>query len=292
MYSKLYSRITQSSLMEEPVYVRYVFMMLLAVSDKHGVVIGTDVALARQVNISLSEFQEAINRLMAPDPNSNSKEEGGRRVLLNDGERGYFLVNYEKYAGLQNETIRREYMRDYIANYRAKGRDKGRPPHTPPPNSDTDTDTEGKTGKTGKQKSLPVASVGFERFWEVYPRKEAKVKAVESWKKHECEPLVDRIVESVKDHALTHDWQKECGQYIPMPTTFLNQHRWEDEVKKNGNYHPSGQVSLVKQLDLIERQIAQAKDQVTLYDTPEHRAKAASLLVAKKQIESQMLPSL
>ena len=28
-------------------------------------------------------------------------------------------------------------------------------------------------------------------------------------------------------------WSKEGGQYIPNPTTWLNQERWEDELRSN-----------------------------------------------------------
>ncbi|MBM3839012.1 MAG: hypothetical protein FJ398_13800 [Verrucomicrobia bacterium] len=97
MYAKLFSRITESSLMEEDVLTRYVFIMLLAIADPKGYVIGTDVALARRLNIPLAEFKAAIERLMTPDP--ESKEEDGRRIMRidDDSRRGYRLVNQNTY---------------------------------------------------------------------------------------------------------------------------------------------------------------------------------------------------
>jgi hypothetical protein len=127
MYAKLFSRISESSLMEEPIATRYAFMMLLAICDPQGYVIGTDVAIARRLNIPLADFQEAIAHLSAPDPNSNSKEADGRRVLPSEGERGYRIVNFLKYRNVRDEEERREYMRGYIADYRAAGKDKSRP---------------------------------------------------------------------------------------------------------------------------------------------------------------------
>ena len=127
MFAKLFARITESSLMEEDIPTRYVFMALLAIADPKGYVIGTDVALARRLNMSLPDFQAVIARLMAPDPESNSKEEEGRRIVPSDGERGYRLVNYLKYRNTRDEDARREYQRHYRANYRAEGRDKARP---------------------------------------------------------------------------------------------------------------------------------------------------------------------
>src|SRR6266853_3076347 len=97
MYAKLMGRITESSLMEESIPVRYCFIMLLAVADPQGYAIGTDLALARRLNMPLDEFRECVVELMRPDPDSNSKEHDGKRLIESDGERGYWIVNYVKY---------------------------------------------------------------------------------------------------------------------------------------------------------------------------------------------------
>lgn len=120
MFAKLFSRITESSLMEEPINVRYTFVMLLAISDPKGYVIGTDIAIARRLNMKISEFRECLDILMAPDPDSNSQEHEGRRVLVSDVERGYKLVNYMTYRDMKSTENRRNYMREYM---RAKRRE-------------------------------------------------------------------------------------------------------------------------------------------------------------------------
>lgn len=104
--------------MEEQVNVRYVFMMLMAIADPKGYVVGTDVALARRINIPLGEFRHCVEMLGRPDPDSNSKMHEGRRVLESDGERGYFIVNFVKYRDLKDEEHRREYMKEYMRKYR------------------------------------------------------------------------------------------------------------------------------------------------------------------------------
>lgn len=123
MYAKLYSRITESSLMETPIRTRYVFLMMMAISDPKGYVIGTDVAIARRLNITEEELKDAIKELMEPDPDSNSKEHDGRRVIPSDGERGYKLVNYITYRNHADEDSRREYMRKYMKERRSKDKD-------------------------------------------------------------------------------------------------------------------------------------------------------------------------
>lgn len=76
-----------------------------------------------------------------------------------------------------------------------------------------------------KQGHLPT---GFEDFWKAYPKKKAKPEAVRAWKKIKTAEI-PAIMASIEAHKKTEDWNKNNGQYIPYPATFLNQRRWEDE---------------------------------------------------------------
>lgn len=69
----------------------------------------------------------------------------------------------------------------------------------------------------------------FARFWAVYPKKEGKGKAEESWKTQKCAPLIDTILAAVERYKACAQWKREGGQFIPHPSTWLNQKRWEDE---------------------------------------------------------------
>jgi len=125
MYAKLFSRIAQSSLMEQDVATRYCFMMLLAISDPYGDVIGTDVAIARTVNLPLDTFKRCLADLMSPDPDSNSQAKEGRRVVESEAGRGYTIVNYLTYRAIKSEEEKKAYMREYMARRRKeqKGKD-------------------------------------------------------------------------------------------------------------------------------------------------------------------------
>lgn len=118
MYTKLFARITESSLMEEEIPVRYTFVILIAIADPSGLVVGTDIAIARRLNMPIEQFKKCIEALQSPDTDSNSKEFDGRRVVPSDGERGYQIVNFAKYRDLKDEDERRVYMRNYMRNYR------------------------------------------------------------------------------------------------------------------------------------------------------------------------------
>jgi hypothetical protein len=71
---------------------------------------------------------------------------------------------------------------------------------------------------------------GFDDFWAVYPRKVSKQGAIKAWKAAKITTeLVERIVEDVKRRCAT-EWKSAEVQFIPHPSTYLNQRRWEDET--------------------------------------------------------------
>jgi len=79
------------------------------------------------------------------------------------------------------------------------------------------------TTKTKRRNRLE----GFEEFWAAYPRKIAKPYCREIWTRKERN--LQMILASLKKTKSSPDWQKEGGKFIPNPSTWLNQGRWEDE---------------------------------------------------------------
>ena len=75
----------------------------------------------------------------------------------------------------------------------------------------------------------PESCESFLTFWTAYPRREGKGKAEESWKKMGCTAILAQILKAVEAAKTTEQWKKDNGQFIPMPATWLNQKRWEDE---------------------------------------------------------------
>lgn len=76
----------------------------------------------------------------------------------------------------------------------------------------------------------------FNRFWDVYPRKTAKQNAVKAFGKLNVdEALLNTMLTAIEKQKSSPQWSDP--QYIPHPATWLNGHRWEDEVQqsaKNG----------------------------------------------------------
>lgn len=119
MYVKLFSDIVLSSLNEQPLSIRCIFMLLLSQSDKHGFVQGTDSTLRRVLNVTADEWDSAIDKLTSPDPDSKSPAEEGRRLLRVNKPPGFQIVNYAGYRDIKDEKSRREYFRNYMRGYRS-----------------------------------------------------------------------------------------------------------------------------------------------------------------------------
>jgi len=64
--------------------------------------------------------KEAIEYLMAPDPESRFRGNEGRR-LIREGQFQYFLPSWEEYQRIRSEDERREYNRVKQAEYREPG---------------------------------------------------------------------------------------------------------------------------------------------------------------------------
>ena len=82
---------------------------------------------------------------------------------------------------------------------------------------------------------IPVSNANistlFDEFWQEYPKKVGKGYAFECFKKIKpTKELVDIMIEAIKKQKKSDMWKRDKGQYIPNPSTWLNQKRWEDDL--------------------------------------------------------------
>lgn len=95
-----------------------------------------------------------------------------------------------------------------------------------------------KSSSSRKRNDPPPEHPLFAEFWSAYPRREGKGKAREAFTKavdNGASPTI--LVSAAGRFAAHHLRLKTETKYIAMPTTWLNQERWEDDY---GN-DPSGQ---------------------------------------------------
>ena len=80
---------------------------------------------------------------------------------------------------------------------------------------------------------LELWETQFNEFYSKYPKK-VKKQEVKKWfnKNRPSNELFSSMMNSLEQFRASKDWQKDGGQFIPYPSTWLNQKRWEDETEK------------------------------------------------------------
>ena len=95
--------------------------------------------------------------------------------------------------------------------------------YTPQKNNKSKTDTT----------ILSYEEQAFNEFWQAYPRKVNKKGSFAAFMKiKNIKSEMPLIMEALDRFKNSKEWQKDKGQYIPYPTTFINQERWKDEQEE------------------------------------------------------------
>jgi len=80
----------------------------------------------------------------------------------------------------------------------------------------------------------PVGGDEFERFYQTYPRKEARGDAEKAWKQTARDrPPIEALLSAISLQRSSDQWTKEGGQFIPLPAGWLRKKRWADVVTRN-----------------------------------------------------------
>ena len=85
--------------------------------------------------------------------------------------------------------------------------------------------------RLGKDRKKNTYTLGFEVFWESYPKKIGKKAAFKAWQSARIDSaLVEKIMSAIDVAKDSEQWCRNNGQYIPNPATWINQGRWDDEI--------------------------------------------------------------
>lgn len=117
-YTKLFGSIIASTIWGEPNNVRIVWITMLALANKDGIVEGSVPGLAQLSRVTVQECRDAVQALQQPDPDSRTKDHEGRRIAPADG--GWLILNHAKYRAKMGVDERREYLRLKQQEHRAK----------------------------------------------------------------------------------------------------------------------------------------------------------------------------
>lgn len=67
----------------------------------------------------------------------------------------------------------------------------------------------------------------FMQFWTIYPKKVDKKGSFRAFKNiKKLKEVFPVIIDALEIQKQSAQWTKENGQYIPNPTTYIHQERW------------------------------------------------------------------
>lgn len=84
-----------------------------------------------------------------------------------------------------------------------------------------------RTNTKQKTKNKNIYTPSFATFWEAYPKKVGKGAAAQAFAS--VDVPVEILLEAIDRQKTQESWKQDDGRYIPNPSTWLNQRRWEDE---------------------------------------------------------------
>lgn len=140
MYGKVFSSIFNSTLVADGGWLpTYIFMSMIAIADKDGVVDVAPKALFRKLGfreydtkVTFQEFEKAIDYLQSEDPESNSPNENGRRLIPmsetnTGGNRGWLIVNYLEYRKKASKEEPKGASTARVQRFRERNKNNGLP---------------------------------------------------------------------------------------------------------------------------------------------------------------------
>ena len=142
------------------------------------------------------------------------------------------------YTLLSSECTQTVHALDTQVSIGKDSLDKDSPPYNPPKGTDERTQSESlaveMAAGTGNEKpvdhSMTYCDQRFTEFWAAYPKKVGKGAAEKAFKKiRPTAEVFEAMLSAIENQRRSDQWQRENGRYIPNPSTWLNQRRWEDE---------------------------------------------------------------
>uniref|UniRef100_A0A6M3KMZ6 Uncharacterized protein n=1 Tax=viral metagenome TaxID=1070528 RepID=A0A6M3KMZ6_9ZZZZ len=168
--------------------------------------------IAKETNLSLQNIRTAVKHLKSTGE-LTERQHGKYRILK--------VNNYTKYQ-LDNKETNTLLTRNQQES-----------------NKKVTAYKEVKKERTKELKKDIYTDKKFNNFYEQYPNKKGKLVAYRKFISL-SEEEKDKCIEVLKFHVNSDQWQRDGGRFIPYPATWLNQGRWDDEIKDLQEYPEYG----------------------------------------------------
>jgi hypothetical protein len=97
--------------------------------------------------------------------------------------------------------------------------------------------------KIEKEPSRIEKEESFSIFWKAYPRKDSKVPAQKAFEKVcNTDEQLQVLLQAIEKFKRCEQWTRDGGKFIPFASTWLNQHRWEDDPAPASAQRPNFQT--------------------------------------------------
>ena len=117
-FTKLFQSIIHSTIWRAKPSLKILWVTMLAMADREGVVESSLPGLADAARISLEDCEEGLNALSRPDQHSRTQDFEGRRIMPADG--GWVILNYIKYRETRSDEETRAKTRERVRRFRDK----------------------------------------------------------------------------------------------------------------------------------------------------------------------------
>jgi hypothetical protein len=244
-YAKLFNSILRSSVWAEPMETKIVWITMLAMSDRYGYVGASVPGVASAAGVPVDKAASAIEKFLQPDEWSRSKEFEGRRIEVAD--RGWNILNYERFRDMRDEEARKEYERQRKRKQRAgqTGTDRDIPGQmvksddcpAVSAHAEASASAHAEASPVEKKRTPRAAALGpvdphFEEFWIAYDYKKDRPASLKAWEKIKPDDALATTIVAKARETRAANPAKEFYRY---PATWLNARGWEDEIVPRSN---------------------------------------------------------
>lgn len=198
---------------------------------KQGTFITSLRNLSTEIGLSVSQTRTSLKKLEMTQ--EIAQESHTHHTLIK-------VLNYAEYQGLVddekdvNSTIAAQHMTNKSQTNRTQNSTQNSNKQELKENKNEKNDKKLKN----KEEIYSVQIVDewemlFKQFWQAYPKKVSKAESIKWFQKNKpTQEQVDYMIYKIGLFKETKIWQDNNGQYIPHPSTWLNQKRWEDELEE------------------------------------------------------------
>lgn len=197
--------------------------------------------LSKETGLSEMEVRTALNKL---------KRTGELSIQTTNKYTVITINNYNKYQGDNQQNTNHQPTNNQLLSTKEESK-KARKDLTPIPPEGADAgesltvETAQGAADAADHSTTPQEPRYFPEFWKAYPNKVGKGAARKIWAKRKPDrALLEVMLAAIAAQKNSSQWQRDGGQYIPNPATWLNQERWEDEPNGPGQSKPAAQGDL------------------------------------------------